>query len=138
MNALNEKFMSDEETDSEDSNMLVRRTVTWRSEKLNLLIKKLDERYLQLRQKQENSKPMKGRKTGTPSDRLAPASVHDYHWAITDATIASTQSGDPVPPNPHDQDTSTNSSPDLSLSDSEEEEDQEMASWIANVTGFHA
>ena len=120
MNALNEKFMSDEETDSEDSNMLVRRTVTWRSEKLNLLIKKLDERHLQLRQKQENSKPMKSRKTGTPSDRLAPASVHDYHWAITDATIASTQS-DPVPPNPHDQDTSTNSSPDLSLSDSEEE-----------------
>jgi hypothetical protein len=35
MSALNEKFMSDEETDFEDGSMLVRRTVTWRSEKLS-------------------------------------------------------------------------------------------------------
>ena len=34
MQALGEKFMSDEETDTEDRNTLVKRTPKWRSEKL--------------------------------------------------------------------------------------------------------
>ena len=45
MQSLNEKFMSDEETDAEDDKTFLRRTPSWRSEKLNLLITKLDKRY---------------------------------------------------------------------------------------------
>ena len=35
--ALNKKFMSDEETDSEDGNTFLKRFPTWRSDKLNKL-----------------------------------------------------------------------------------------------------
>lgn len=62
MQALNEKYMSDEETDTEDNNALLKRSPTWRSEKLNKLIQKLDQRYMDKRRKKENSKPMKIRK----------------------------------------------------------------------------
>ena len=37
--SLNEKFMSDEETDTEDSKSFIKRSPSWRCEKLNALIK---------------------------------------------------------------------------------------------------
>ena len=37
MQALNEKYMSDEETDVEDQQSFVKRSLKWRSEKLNEL-----------------------------------------------------------------------------------------------------
>lgn len=46
MQALNEKYMSDEETDNEDNNTLLKRSPMWRSEKLNKLIQKLDQYYM--------------------------------------------------------------------------------------------
>ena len=70
MQALSEKFMSDEETDDENNSSLIKRSLTWRSEKLNKLIVKLDERYFHSRERKENSKPMKNRRKGNPSERL--------------------------------------------------------------------
>lgn len=94
MQALNEKFMSDEETDSEDSNSLRKRTPRWRSERLNKLIQKIDKRYTISREK-ENSKPLKIRKTGTPSERLMPACAP--HWAtmtnLEDGPVSNSSSG---------------------------------------------
>ena len=42
---LNEKVMSDEETDSDEANSFVKRSPPWRSHKLDRLFKALDERY---------------------------------------------------------------------------------------------
>ena len=80
MQALSEKFMSDEETDEEDCNSFVKRALTWRSEKLNELIKKLDHRYMSSREKKDRSKPLKVRKLGLPSERLPPLCAPK--WAI--------------------------------------------------------
>ena len=80
MQALSEKFMSDEETDEEDCNSFVKRALTWRSEKLNELIKKLDHRYMSSREKKDRSKPLKVRKLSLPSERLPPLCAPK--WAI--------------------------------------------------------
>ena len=80
MQALSEKFMSDEETYEEDCNPFVKRTLTWRSENLNELIKKLDHRYMSSREKKDRSKPLKVRKLGLPSERLPPLCAPK--WAI--------------------------------------------------------
>jgi hypothetical protein len=82
MQVLNEKFMSDEETDTEDRSTLVKRTPKWRSEKLNELLCKLDDRYIKSREKKDSIRPMKPRKTGSPSDRSPPKSAPD--WALAD------------------------------------------------------
>ena len=88
------KSLSDEETDSEDSNSLQKRTPRWRSKKLNKLIQKIDKRYTISREK-ENSKPLKIRNTGTPSERLMPACAS--HWATTtnleDGPVSNSSSG---------------------------------------------
>ena len=46
MQKLNEKYMSEEETDHEDGSVLVKRSLPWRSQALNKLITKLDQEYL--------------------------------------------------------------------------------------------
>ena len=46
--------MSDEETDTEDNNALLKQSPTWRCVKLNKLIQKLEQRYTDMR-KDENS-----------------------------------------------------------------------------------
>ena len=76
---MNEKYMTDEETDSEDD-VLVKRSLKWRSSKCNQFFKKLDERYLQSREKKGNSKPLKSRKIGPDSDRPAPLDA--LSWAV--------------------------------------------------------
>jgi len=45
MDLLTEKYMSDEETDEEDGQGLVHRTLMWRAPKLNMLILTWDNKY---------------------------------------------------------------------------------------------
>ena len=54
--SLNEKFMSDEETDTEDSKSFIKRSPSWRCEKLNALIKKLDKRHLKKKKIQSHQR----------------------------------------------------------------------------------
>ena len=54
MQKLNEKYMSDEETDDEDRNTLIRRSPGWRSAALNKLIAKLDCKYLKKKKIAQN------------------------------------------------------------------------------------
>ena len=148
--------MLDEETDSEDSETFIKRTPKWRSNKLNKLIEKLDERYVRSREKKDNSKPCKARKIGQPSERPIPVSAPK--WATT---IELTPSNSPVPSSGSSSDptdtstpsgsnvasecaspehTSLNQSPPLSPQSSVEsdvEEDPEFDSWLAEATGVH-
>ena len=83
---LNEKFTLDEETDSEDSETFIKRTPTWRSNKL------INEHYVRLREKKDNSKPCKARKIGQPSEWPRPVSAPK--WGTT---IELTPSSSPGP-----------------------------------------
>ena len=155
---LNEKFMSDEETDSEDSETFIKRTPKWRSNKLNKLIEKLDERYVRSREKIYNSKPSKARKIGLPSERPVPVSAPK--WATT---AEPTSSNSPASSVDHDRDPSldpsdtpsgSNAASDCaspehaslnspaisphSLDESDLEEDPEFDSWLAEATGVQA
>ena len=65
---------TDEDTDTEDSERFIKHIPEWRSEKLNELIKKLDERCTHSREK-GGSKPTKARKLGLPLKRPVPAST---------------------------------------------------------------
>ena len=89
MKPLNEKFMSDEETDVEDSNSFVKRSLKNRSPKLNKLMRKLDQRYMDSREKKKKSKPLKIRKIGPPSTRLLPACSPDWVIAVDSSTSSS-------------------------------------------------
>ena len=68
--------MSDE-TDEEDGQGLVHRTLTWRAPKLNMLILKWDKRY---NKKKDNLRPLKPRRDGEPSTRPIPK--NPLSWAI--------------------------------------------------------
>lgn len=70
--SLNEKFMSDEETDMDDPDSFVKYFLKWRSTECNQLFKKLDQRYMDTRERKVNSKPLKKRKIGSFSDRGPP------------------------------------------------------------------
>ena len=70
MQQLNEKAMTDEETDCDDTdlNVLVKRTPPWRNNKLTKLMKRLDSRkYFK-----SDTVPKKERRTGHPSERSPP------------------------------------------------------------------
>ena len=69
MDLLTEKYISDEETDEEDGQGLVHRTLTWRAPKLNMLILKWDKRY---NKKKDDLRPLKPRRDGEPSTRPIP------------------------------------------------------------------
>ena len=121
--------MSDEETDTEDNNSLIKRTLKWRSEKLNELLNKLDERYLKSREKKDSVRPMKTRKIGSPSDRSPPGSAPD--WAVTRSRSTDLELIDTHVEEEHLSDIGD------SLSASDCEEDPEMDDWISHVTGVH-
>ena len=136
--SLNEKFMSDEETDTEDSKSFIKRSPSWRCEKLNVLIKKLDKRHLK---KKNNSKPSKERRVGPESGRPAPSNAPS--WAIvTSTTVTHAESG-------HDDDTHMPLSTSLDTDDSigitasssknasdssDSESDPEFENWIQQAT----
>ena len=89
MHSLGEKYMSDEESDAEDPQTLIKRTPIWRSEKLGQLLQKLDERYACSREKKDNSKPLKVRKVGTPSERSSPPNAPRWAVEMTDHSLDS-------------------------------------------------
>ena len=136
--SLNEKLMSDEETDTEDSKSFIKRSPLWRCEKLNALIKKLDKRHLK---KKNNSKPSKERRVGPESGRPAPSNAPS--WAIvTSTTVTHTESG-------HDDDMHMPLSTSLDIDDSigitasssknasdssDSESDPEFENWIQQAT----
>ena len=82
MQSLGEKYMTDEETDSDDDTTLVKRSLPWRSTKCERFLKKLDDRYVESREKKNNSKPLKPRKVGPDSERLPPQNA--ITWAVND------------------------------------------------------
>ena len=140
--------MSDEETDTEDSNTFLKRSLTWRSDKLNRLIQKLDKRYVDSRKRKENSKPLKNRKDGPLSERSQPACAPK--WAIAEVlqdryTSSCSSGSDDIPslfPTAVTPDQYTPStSPAAAVSDcpnelSDNESDSDMDSWIYQVTGL--
>lgn len=81
MQALNEKFMSDEESDTENSGVLIKRSLSWRSDNLNKLMEKLDSRYIKQR---THSKPLKPRSIGPLSQRQQPSKAPG--WATKQST----------------------------------------------------
>ena len=74
MQRLNEKAMTDEETDCDDT-MLVKRTPPWRNKKLTKLMKTLDSR-------KDSKLPKKERRTGRPSEKSPPKKLPT--WALRD------------------------------------------------------
>ena len=85
MQSLSEKYMTDEETDSDDDT-----TLPWRSTKCERFLKTLDDRYVESREKKNNSKPLKPRKVGPNSERSPPQNV--VSWAIQEGVRLNDQS----------------------------------------------
>ena len=56
MQSLGEKYMTDEETDSDDDTTLVKRSLPWRSAKCEQFLKTLDDRYMESREKKKKFK----------------------------------------------------------------------------------
>ena len=78
------KYILDEGTDDEDHNTLISRSPGWRSAALNILIAKLDCKYLK---KMDSSKPAKKRIDGTLSS-WTPSSNAPRLVTTSDSTIA--------------------------------------------------
>ena len=143
MQSLNEKFMSDEETDPEDGTSFIKRSPSWRCEKLNSLIKKLDKRHLK---KRNNSKPSKERRVGPESGRPPPSNAPS--WAIVSpvAHAESDQDEDTHMPLSASLDTddsittsSGNHMQDKDMSDSSDiDSDPDLENWIQQATTTHA
>ena len=90
MQSLSEKYMTDEETDSDDDTTLVKRSLPWRSTKCERFLKTLDDRYVESREKKNNSKPLKPRKVGPNSECSPPQNV--VSWAIQEGVRLNDQS----------------------------------------------
>ena len=129
---LNEKYMSDEETDIEDNSLLLKHSLTWRSERLNTLIQKLDFRYMEARKKKENSKPLKARKDGSPSKRGKPP--NPPKWAVKELDISDEDANPTVATTAPEE---APASPEV-LSDLEAPETDEIDSWLYEVAGIHS
>ena len=80
LDKLSDKYMTDEETDVENSGSgFIQRTPKWRSDKLSRLLSKLDEKYYKS-SKTEKARPAKPRRPGPYSDRMPP--VNAPKWAL--------------------------------------------------------
>ena len=148
MQCLNEKFISDEETNIEDDKYFIKRSPSWRSEKLSTLLNKLDKRHFK---QKNNLKPSKEQKVGPTSTRLPPSSPPS--WAINGSFISTADSD-------HDSHAplSTSESPDITSTGtdsssqedgnhdkdidassfsgaSDNESDPEFEDWIKETTG---
>lgn len=51
MQSLSEKYITDEETDSDNDTTLVKRSLSWRSTKCDQFLRTLDDRYAESREK---------------------------------------------------------------------------------------
>ena len=96
MKIMHERMMTDEETDTEEPNTFISRKPPWRSEKLNILFRALDERY---HSSHNGKEPRRNRKVGPPSDRSPPTGVPS--WSLSGSTSApSSSTASPIePPN---------------------------------------
>ena len=74
---LNEKAMSDEESDPDEPNSLIRRSPPWRSEKLNGLFSSLDEQY---EAKHGGHSTKRKRRIGPSTERIQPQGLPT--WAL--------------------------------------------------------
>ena len=77
MKEINEKVMSDEETDPDEPNVFIKRSPLWRSQKLNSLVAVLDKQY----GAKHGTFVKKTRKIGQPSERVPPRGLPK--WAIS-------------------------------------------------------
>lgn len=97
MKQLNEKLMTDEETDTEEPNCFIRRSLPWRSEKLNRLFKTLDERH----DSKHDSSVRRNRKIGSPSERGYPKGLPAWSLSTPSTSLStptpSTSSLTPTP-----------------------------------------
>ena len=159
--------MSDEESDTEDSQVLIKRSPVWRSEKLSQLIQKLDERYTRSREKKDNSKPLKVRKLGASSERSSPPNAPRWAVETTNHSLDSSSSHSSLPSSPsassdiaQEFSPTTSSTPSTSRTSTtrstppstpvspiqdtdmstpiESDSDQELDTWILGVTGVRA
>ena len=82
MQQLNEKAMTDEETDCDDTdlNVLVKRTPPWHNNKLTKLMKSLDSR----KDFKFDIVPKKEHRTGHPSERTPPKDLPK--WKLRDTS----------------------------------------------------
>lgn len=106
---LGEKLMSDEETDSEDPNTLIKRSPPWRSEKLNLLFHVLDARY-DSKKSSHSSLTKRNRKTGQVSGRPQPQGLPS--WATSETNHGSA-SNTPTTPTSTDFPSTPTSNPSI-------------------------
>lgn len=84
MKRLNDKFMTDEETDNDSENgFLIRRSPKWRHDRLTQLFSKLDKKYKRF-SKSDKSRPLKPRKPGHFTERKPP--INAPKWALNDVS----------------------------------------------------
>lgn len=86
MQSRGEEYMTDEETDSDDDTTLVKHSLPWRSTKCERFLKTLDDRYMESREKRNNSKPLTPRKVGPDSERHKMPSLGLYGRVLTPIT----------------------------------------------------
>lgn len=89
---LNEKAMSDEESDPDEQNSLIRRPPPWRNEKLNALFASLDQQY----EAKHSPSTKRKRKIGPPTERIQPRGLPV--WALSTAHTPESRSA-PTPTN---------------------------------------
>ena len=152
MDLLTEKYISDEETDEEDGQGLVHRTLTWRAPKLNMLILKWDKRY---NKKKDDLRPLKPRRDGEPSTRPIPK--NPLSWAICsvdsdsaaadadgsenteremDSSVPLSEEHNSTEMTPINSDSSFAASQ-SSGDDIDSDDDPELDRWLQRATGLH-
>ena len=134
---LSEKYMSDEETDDEDDQFFIHRTLPWRSPELNKLILKIDKRY---NKNKDDSRPLKPRREGKPSARTFPK--NPIPWAICAQATGGSESTEhqvdaPAPLLEADEDAVNRrefiyAESQLSSYESDEDSNNEMDDWLKN------
>lgn len=102
MKTLNDKYMTDEETDDENG-FLITRSPRWRNDRLSQLFYKLDKKYKKY-SKSEKSRPLKPRKPGPFTQRKPPTNApkwalidkYMYHEVSSESVAESSESESPL------------------------------------------
>ena len=131
---LSEKYMSDEETDNESPGGLIIRKLSWRSDNLNKLLSKIEDRH---QSETTNSKPMRPRRIGDESERLPPTTClpwaidPSFSFQVADGEDEIDSSGtDPIP----SLETSSTDNGNAEVLDSLEDDDSDYSQWISSFS----
>ena len=81
MKRLNDKFMTDEETDDSENGILIRRSPK-RHDRLTQLFSKLDKKYRRFSKSEKSRLTLKPRKPGPFTERKPP--INAPKWALND------------------------------------------------------